>query len=106
MENLKDRVTIYEVAKASGVSLATVSRVINNSDTVKEDTKKKVMAVIKKLGYKILYLADTKAIHHMGGSSGKKTEMMRKNGELFLERNFSPLKIKCIKLLQNLLKTR
>ncbi len=61
---------------------------------------------IKKLGYKILYLADTKAIHHMGGSSGKKTEMMRKNGELFLERNFSPLKIKCIKLLQNLLKTR
>src|SRR5574344_2247850 len=52
MDNLKERVTIYEVAKASGVSLATVSRVINNSDTVKEDTKKKVMAVIKKLGYK------------------------------------------------------
>jgi len=61
MENLKDRVTIYEVAKASGVSLATVSRVINNSDTVKEDTKKKVMAVIKKLGYKPSGLAQALA---------------------------------------------
>ena len=33
----KSRVTIYEVAKVSGVSLATVSRVINDSDTVKEE---------------------------------------------------------------------
>jgi LacI family transcriptional regulator len=61
MDNLKERVTIYEVAKASGVSLATVSRVINNSDTVKEDTKKKVMAVIKKLGYKPSGLAQALA---------------------------------------------
>lgn len=61
MENLKDRVTIYEVARASGVSLATVSRVINNSDTVKEDTKKKVLNVIKKLGYKPSGLAQALA---------------------------------------------
>jgi len=61
MEDLKDRVTIYEVAKASGVSLATVSRVINNSNTVKEDTKRKVMAVIKKLGYKPSGLAQALA---------------------------------------------
>ncbi len=52
MDNLKDRVTIYEVAKLAGVSLATVSRVINNSPTVKEETKKKVLAVINSLGYK------------------------------------------------------
>lgn len=61
MNNLKERVTIYEVAKASGVSLATVSRVINNSSTVKEDTKKKVMAVINKLGYKPSGLAQSLA---------------------------------------------
>ena len=61
---------------------------------------------IKKLGYKIYYLANTKAIHRMGGSSGKKNEMMEKNGELFLKQNYSVTKIKCIKLLQNLLKTR
>lgn len=52
MENLKERVTIYEVAKESGVSLATVSRVINNGGHVKEATKRKVMDVIAKLGYK------------------------------------------------------
>ena len=61
MDNLKERVTIYEVAKSSGVSLATVSRVINNSGTVKEDTKNKVLAVIKKLGYKPSGLAQALA---------------------------------------------
>lgn len=61
MDNLKDRVTIYEVAKASGVSLATVSRVINNTGTVKEDTKRTVLSVIKKLGYKPSGLAQALA---------------------------------------------
>ena len=46
------RVTIYEVAKEANVSLATVSRVINGSDVVKEETRKKVEEAINKLGYK------------------------------------------------------
>ena len=61
MENTKERVTIYEVAKASRVSLATVSRVINNTGTVKEDTKRTVLSVIKKLGYKPSGLAQALA---------------------------------------------
>lgn len=52
MENLKSRVTIYEVAKASGVSLATVSRVINNHGNVTEETRKRVESTISRLGYK------------------------------------------------------
>lgn len=48
----KKRVTIYSVAHEAGVSLATVSRVINDSDVVKEDTKRKVQEAIIKLGYK------------------------------------------------------
>ncbi|MFA5421225.1 MAG: LacI family DNA-binding transcriptional regulator [Bacilli bacterium] len=52
MDYLKDRVTIYEVAKASGVSLATVSRVINNQGNVTEETRRKVEATIQRLGYK------------------------------------------------------
>ncbi|MBR0473655.1 MAG: substrate-binding domain-containing protein [Erysipelotrichaceae bacterium] len=48
----KKRVTIYSVAREAGVSLATVSRVINDSDVVKEDTKRKVQEAIIKLGYK------------------------------------------------------
>ncbi len=61
MDDFKERVTIYEVAKASGVSLATVSRVINNADSVKEETKNKVLEVIKKLGYKPSGLAQALA---------------------------------------------
>lgn len=57
MNNLKSRVTIYEVAKVSGVSLATVSRVINKQTNVTAETKKKVEDTIKKLGYKPSSLA-------------------------------------------------
>lgn len=69
MDNLKDRVTIYEVAKASGVSLATVSRVINNQSNVREETKKKVNDTIKRLGYKPSALAQALATNrttHIG----------------------------------------
>lgn len=53
----KTRVTIYEVAKHAGVSLATVSRVINDAPSVSQATKDKVRNVIKKLGYKPSILA-------------------------------------------------
>ena len=46
------RVTIYDVAKEAGVSLATVSRVINGSNIVKEPTRERVQAAVEKLGYK------------------------------------------------------
>ena len=37
------KVTIYDVAREAGVSLATVSRVINGSNVVREKTKQKVL---------------------------------------------------------------
>ena len=52
MKNMKDRVTIYEVARASGVSLATVSRVINKKGNVTEETRRRVEETIVRLGYK------------------------------------------------------
>jgi LacI family transcriptional regulator len=42
---------IIEVAKKAGVSIATVSRVINGSDKVKEKTRERVMAIVHKLKY-------------------------------------------------------
>lgn len=42
---------IYEVSKAAGVSIATVSRVLNHSSKVSEKTKSKVLAAIESLGY-------------------------------------------------------
>lgn len=44
--------TIREIAKEAEVSIATVSRVINNKGGVNEKTKKRVQSVIEKLNYK------------------------------------------------------
>ncbi|MCI7768468.1 MAG: LacI family DNA-binding transcriptional regulator [Oscillospiraceae bacterium] len=44
-------VTIKDVAKAAGVSVATVSRVLNNSAAVSEETASAVNNVIKEMGY-------------------------------------------------------
>lgn len=43
--------TIYDVAKKAGVSIATVSRVLNNSIHVSEKTKQKVKTAIEELNY-------------------------------------------------------
>lgn len=61
MKNLKDRITIYQVAQAAGVSLATVSRVINSRETVSPATRKKVEETIAALGYKPSGLAQALA---------------------------------------------
>ena len=42
---------IYDVAKIAGVSHQTVSRVINNADYIKDDTRSKVQSAMSELGY-------------------------------------------------------
>lgn len=44
-------VTIKDVAKMAGVSISTVSRVINNSKPVSSDIRDQVLRVIKETGY-------------------------------------------------------
>jgi LacI family transcriptional regulator len=44
-------ITIKDVARAAGVSVATVSRVHNGSDLVKEATRRRVGEVARRLGY-------------------------------------------------------
>lgn len=44
-------VTIKDVAKKANVSIATVSRVLNNSNRVEEDTKKRVQKAVRELRY-------------------------------------------------------
>ncbi|MGM0830142.1 MAG: catabolite control protein A [Bacillota bacterium] len=45
-------VTIYDVAREANVSMATVSRVVNGNPNVKPATRKKVLEVIARLGYR------------------------------------------------------
>lgn len=43
--------TIREIAQESGYGVGTVSRVLNNSKNVSENTRKEIMAIVKKNGY-------------------------------------------------------
>ena len=49
---MSNQMTIYDISKKAGVSIATVSRVLNGSTNVKPRTRKKVMDIIEQYGYK------------------------------------------------------
>ena len=49
--NSTDKATIFDVAEMSGVSIKTVSRVVNNEPNVRGKTREKVLAAIEKLNY-------------------------------------------------------
>jgi LacI family transcriptional regulator len=51
MNRLKSTITIHDVAKATGVSISTVSRVLNDKGDVSPATYEKVRRVIEELGY-------------------------------------------------------
>jgi LacI family transcriptional regulator len=43
--------TVYDVAEAAGVSIATVSRVLRRPDDVRPDTRDRVLEAVRRLGY-------------------------------------------------------
>ncbi|MDY2713405.1 MAG: LacI family DNA-binding transcriptional regulator, partial [Candidatus Faecivivens sp.] len=45
------KVTIYDVAREAGLSIATVSRVINGKGGVTPKSERKIRAAIERLGY-------------------------------------------------------
>jgi LacI family transcriptional regulator len=49
---MSQRVTMSDVAQQAGVSLMTVSRVINNKGEISPETRQRVQEVIEKLGYR------------------------------------------------------
>jgi LacI family transcriptional regulator len=51
MSPSKKSPTIYDVAKLSGLSITTISRVLNSPDKVNSETHKRVMAAIDRLGF-------------------------------------------------------
>lgn len=48
----KEKATIYDISEKCGVSIATVSRVLNNSVKVTNETREKVLRVMAEMGYK------------------------------------------------------
>ena len=49
--DLDGTVTLYDVARLAGVSIATVSRVVHGQDLVRDSTRARVRDVIEQLGY-------------------------------------------------------
>lgn len=52
MKENKEKITIVEVAAAAKVSVATVSRVLNNPQSVRRDKRDRVLASVEQLGYR------------------------------------------------------
>jgi LacI family transcriptional regulator len=52
-------ITLKEISEKCGVSIATVSNILNDKSNVGEATKKRVLEMVEKLGYKPNYLART-----------------------------------------------
>ena len=50
---MKKKSNIEEVARYAGVSTATVSRVLNNYPFVKDETRRKVLEVIRETNYQV-----------------------------------------------------
>ena len=51
MTEKSDTLNIYDVSEKAGVSIATVSRVLNGNERVSERTREKVLAVMEECGY-------------------------------------------------------
>lgn len=58
-------VTIYDVAKAAGVGISTVSRVLNENTNVRLETRRRVLETIEDLGYKPNILARNLSRSHV-----------------------------------------
>ncbi len=62
----KKKPTIYDVAELSGVSISTISRVLNSPDKVNSETHKRVMQAIDRLGFVPKAEARARAMQHTG----------------------------------------
>lgn len=49
---MSEKITIRDVAREAGVGIGTVSRVLNNNSNVSDKTRKHVLEVIERLGYR------------------------------------------------------
>lgn len=63
------KITIYDIAKAAGVGIGTVSRVLNNHPSVTPETRKRVKDVMKEMRYEPHAYAQRLARNHSGAIS-------------------------------------
>ncbi|MFD2670872.1 LacI family DNA-binding transcriptional regulator [Marinicrinis sediminis] len=79
------KVTINDIAKAAGVSKSTVSKVMNDSPTISEATKRKVREIMKQMNYTPSSIA-TQLARQSSFNIGLVVDMSRQND--FLNHDF------------------
>ena len=72
------KVTIFDVAEGAGVSIKTVSRVVNNEANVREKTRERVLGVIRDLQYK-----PNAAARALSGRRSRSVGLVYENAEEF-----------------------
>ncbi|HHW69985.1 MAG TPA: LacI family transcriptional regulator [Clostridiales bacterium] len=85
---------IYEIAKKAGVSIATVSRVINNNPNVRDETREKVEAAIREANYTVNDIARSlavKATHTIGVMTSDVRDSYYANAIYTIEQEFRNL---------------
>ena len=67
------RITIKDIAKVAGVSYATVSRALNGSPEIGEDTRERILRLCKEMGYTTNYVARSMVMRRMSSSAPSQT---------------------------------
>ena len=90
---------IYDIAKMAGVSIATVSRVVNGSPKVSEKTKARVLAIIDEYGYTPNAFAQglgLNTMHTIGIMVPSISDMYMANAVFYLEQSLHERGYECI----------
>ena len=85
---------IYEIAKRAGVSIATVSRVINNNPNVRDETREKVEKAIEESNYTVNDIARSLAVkttHTIGVMTSDVRDSYYANAIYTIEQEFREL---------------
>lgn len=86
-----ERMNIYDISKKAGVSIATVSRVLNGSEKVKEKTKQRVLEVMNEADYTPNVFARGLGLNSMktiGIMCPDSSDAYLANGVYYAEENF------------------
>ncbi|MBR6403752.1 MAG: LacI family DNA-binding transcriptional regulator [Eubacterium sp.] len=90
---------IYDIAKMAGVSIATVSRVVNGSPKVSEKTRKRVLDIIDEYGYTPNAFAQglgLNTMHTIGILVPSISDMYMANAVFYLEQSLHERGYECI----------
>lgn len=85
---------IYDIAKEAGVSITTVSRVLNNKENISKKTKDKVEYILKKYNYTPNAIARglvSKSMKSIGVVTTDITDIHHANAAYIIEREFNKL---------------